>query len=63
MPASQHLYVLGNTQGGARLQQRHDFSQRPDVIGKARFHGRRHAEGVVDAAEVLPRELKGGGRF
>jgi len=45
------------------LVRRQEFSDRPDVIGEAGFHRGRDAEGLMHAAEVVPRHEHGDGCF
>src|SRR6266540_3793566 len=42
---------------------RQQLANRPDVIGEVGFHCRRHAQGLMHAAEVIPRHEQRHGRF
>jgi len=44
-----------------RVGERHDFRHGPDVIRDPRFHGGGHPEGLMDAPEVVPHEMKSNG--
>lgn len=53
------LLLVRSARLACRLRnERRDFLQRPYVIRDARLHGRRHAQRLVDAAEIIVHEMQ-----